>query len=205
MNYCGYHTIPTLTARLQRTTTNHNSAHNTVITMTKCRKMLFRAEWVWRGVLDKYRRNRLVTRKTAIIVKMTLLVGRNKKEIKVMVVRTITNSCDCLRSVLLTQRITVHTVCLTSFDHPQIGGKFTTTPGELTNSFYGCKDEVPPNASRLVPWNSLFFSCLCSNRRHRQIFFWLSRRLRLFTGWFLCCHIPRHGCYWNIIIFLQMQ
>jgi hypothetical protein len=27
------------------------------------------------------------------------------------------------------------TVRLTSINHPQIGGKFTTTPGELTNFF----------------------------------------------------------------------
>ncbi len=33
-----------------------------------------------------------------------------------------------------------NTVCLTSIDHPQIGGEFTATPGELTNLFYGCKD-----------------------------------------------------------------
>ena len=32
------------------------------------------------------------------------------------------------------------TVHLTSIDHPPIGGKFTTTPGGLTNLFYGCKD-----------------------------------------------------------------
>ena len=32
------------------------------------------------------------------------------------------------------------TVRLTSIDHPQIGGKFTVTPGGLTNLFYGCKD-----------------------------------------------------------------
>jgi hypothetical protein len=31
-------------------------------------------------------------------------------------------------------------VCLTSIDHPQIEGKFTATPGGLTNLFYGCKD-----------------------------------------------------------------
>ena len=30
------------------------------------------------------------------------------------------------------------TVCLTSIYHPQIGGKFTATPGVLTNIFYGC-------------------------------------------------------------------
>ena len=32
------------------------------------------------------------------------------------------------------------TVHLTSIDHTQIEGKFTTTPGRLTNIFYGCKD-----------------------------------------------------------------
>ena len=32
------------------------------------------------------------------------------------------------------------TVRLTSIDHPPIGGKFTATPGGLTNLFYGCKD-----------------------------------------------------------------
>jgi hypothetical protein len=32
------------------------------------------------------------------------------------------------------------TVCLTSINHPQIEGKFTATPGRLTNLFYGCKD-----------------------------------------------------------------
>ena len=31
-----------------------------------------------------------------------------------------------------------------------------------------------------------------SNSRHHKIFFWLSRELRLFTGWFLCCHILRY-------------
>ena len=31
------------------------------------------------------------------------------------------------------------TVRLTSIDHPEIGGKFTVTPGG-TNLFYGCKD-----------------------------------------------------------------
>ena len=34
----------------------------------------------------------------------------------------------------------VWTISLTSIDNPQIGGKFTATPGELTNLFYGCKD-----------------------------------------------------------------
>ncbi len=33
-----------------------------------------------------------------------------------------------------------HTVRLTSIDHPQIEGKFTATPGGLTNLFYSCKD-----------------------------------------------------------------
>jgi hypothetical protein len=32
------------------------------------------------------------------------------------------------------------TVRLTSIVHPQIKGKFTATPGGLTNLFYGCKD-----------------------------------------------------------------
>ena len=35
------------------------------------------------------------------------------------------------------QKATVH---LTSIDQPQIGGKFTATPGGLTNLFYGCID-----------------------------------------------------------------
>jgi hypothetical protein len=34
----------------------------------------------------------------------------------------------------------VDTVRLTSIDHPQIEGKFTATPGGLTNVFYGCID-----------------------------------------------------------------
>ena len=36
--------------------------------------------------------------------------------------------------------LTTITVRLTSIDDPQIGGKFTTTPGGLTSLFYGCID-----------------------------------------------------------------
>jgi hypothetical protein len=36
--------------------------------------------------------------------------------------------------------VPLDTVRLTSIDHPQIEGKFTATPGGLTNLFYGCID-----------------------------------------------------------------
>ncbi len=40
----------------------------------------------------------------------------------------------------IVELIFIDTVRLTSIVHPQIEGKFTATPGGLTNLFYGCKD-----------------------------------------------------------------
>jgi hypothetical protein len=55
-----------------------------------------------------YRQNRLVNKKTAIIIKMILHLGIKK----VLVVGTIKFSCNCLRSIFFRQRIlwyfTVH-------------------------------------------------------------------------------------------------
>jgi hypothetical protein len=52
----------------------------------------------------------------------------------------ITNSHN-FSNVHSTMRVfLVYLVQQTSIGHPQIGGKFTATPGELNNLFYGCRD-----------------------------------------------------------------
>ena len=56
-----------------QTTTRPTTRVITKIAMTKCGKMEFRTHGFTRSIA--YRRNRLVNRKTAIVVKMTLHVG----------------------------------------------------------------------------------------------------------------------------------